>query len=82
MMKQLRKRISKGEKAMQASGYILPLLESYSHEIFLSLEKGENLARLHGIAYIIKKIKDDIKRDISQAEDAKKMMMNKSLNKE
>ena len=82
MMKQLKKRISKGEKAMQASGYILPLLESYSHEIFLSLEKGENLARLHGIAYIIKKIKDDKKRDISQAEDAKKMMMNKSLNKE
>ena len=59
MMKQLKKRISKGEKAMQASGYILPR-----------------------IAYIIKKIKDDIKRDISQAEDAKKMMMNKSLNKE
>ena len=43
MMKQLKKRISKGEKAMHASGYILPLLESYSHEIFLSLEKGENL---------------------------------------
>ena len=82
MMKQLKKRISKGEKAMHASGYILPLLESYSHEIFLSLEKGENLARLHGMAYIIKKIKDDIKRDISHAEDAKKMIMNKSLNKE
>lgn len=78
----LKSRISKGEKAYYASAYILPLLKTYEKEILLSLEKGENIRKLHGMAYIIKKINDDIKRDISHGEDAKKMMINKSVNKE
>lgn len=68
----LKSRIAKGEKAHLAAEYILPLLKTYEKEIFISLEKGENIRKLHGMAYIIKKIDDDIKRDISHGEDAKK----------
>ncbi len=78
----LKNRIEKGEKAILASEYILPLLKTYEQEIFVSLEKGENIRKLHGMAYIIKKIEDDIKRDISHGEDAKKLLINKSVNKE
>ena len=78
----LKSRIEKGEKAFCAAEYILPLLKTYEKEILLSLEKGENIRKLHGMAYIIKKIDDDIKRDISHGEDAKKLRINKSLNKE
>lgn len=79
----LKNRIAKGEKAYLAAEYILPLLKAYEQEILLSLEKGENIRKLHGMAYIIKKIDNDIKRDISHGEDAKKMLMNKSaVNKE
>ncbi len=78
----LKSRIEKGEKALLAAEYILPLLKTYEKEIFMSLEKGENIRKLHGMAYILKKIDDDIKRDISHGEDAKKMLINKSVNKE
>lgn len=78
----LKIRIEKGEKAFHVAEYILPLLKTYEKEILLSLEKGENIRKLHGMAYIIKKIDDDIKRDISHGEDAKKLLINKSLNKE
>ena len=56
----LKNRISKGEKAYYASEYILPLLKTYEKEILLSLEKGENIRKLHGMAYIIKKINDTL----------------------
>ena len=78
----LKSRIEKGEKAIHVAQYILPLLKTYEKQIFVSLEKGENIRKLHGMAYIIKKIDDDIKRDISHGEDAKKMLINKSVNKE
>lgn len=78
----LKSRIEKDEKAILAAEYILPLLKTYEKEIFMSLEKGENIRKLHGMAYILKKIDDDIKRDISHGEDAKKMLINKSVNKE
>ncbi|MDE7315370.1 MAG: hypothetical protein K2N11_06670 [Mucispirillum sp.] len=78
----LKSRIKKGEKALLAAEYLLPLLKTYEKEILLFLEKGENIRKLHGMAYIIKKIDDDIKRDISHGEDAKKILINKSFNKE
>lgn len=82
MDKIFKSRIEKGEKATLAAQYILPLLKTYEKEIFVSLEKGESIGKLHGMAYIIKKIEDDIKRDISHGEDAKKLLINKSVNKE
>ena len=78
----LKSRIEKGEKAIHAAEYILPLLKTYEKEIFVSLEKGENIRKLHGMAYIIKKIDDDIKRDISHGEGQAEMVINKSVNKE
>ena len=50
----LKSRIEKGEKAIHAAEYILPLLKTYEKEIFVSLEKGENIRKLHAMAYIIK----------------------------
>lgn len=82
MDKQLKKVIEKGEKAQSASEYIFELLDNYKKEILLFLEKGENIEKLHGMAYMIKKISDDIKRDISHAEDAKKILINKFNNME
>ncbi len=81
MDKILKERIEKGEKASLAESYIMPLLENYRQEILLSLEKGADIKNLHGKAYIIKQIIDDIKRDKSQAEDAKNIITNKLNNK-
>lgn len=72
----LKKRIAKGNTAENAKEYIFSLLENYRAEIMQSLEKGENIIKLHGMAYIIKKIEQDILKDISHKDDAV-MMINK-----
>lgn len=75
-----KKRIQKGEQAETAAEYIMPILKSYRAEIMQNLEKGENIRKLQGMAYIIKKLEQDILRDISHKNDAKIMM--KKNNKE
>lgn len=72
----LKKRIAKGVMAEKSKEYIFSLLDSYKGEIMQSLEKGENIRKLHGMAYIIKKLEQDILKDISHKEDAV-MMINK-----
>ena len=71
-----KKRIQKGEQAETAAEYIMPILESYRTEIMQNLEKGENIRKLQGMAYIIKKLEQDILKDISHKDDAV-MMINK-----
>lgn len=72
----LKKRIAKGNMAEKAKDYIFSLLENYKLDIMQSLEKGENIRKLHGMAYIIKKIEQDILKDISHKDDAV-MIINK-----
>lgn len=69
-----KKRIQMGEQAETAAEYIMPILKSYRAEIMQNLEKGENIRKLQGMAYIIKKLEQDILRDISHKNDAKIMM--------
>lgn len=72
----LKKRIAKGQMAENAKEYVFCLLENYKKEIMQSLEKGENIRKLHGMAYIIKKIEQDIIKDISHKDDAVTILNN------
>ena len=49
-----KKRIQMGEQAETAAEYIMPILKSYRAEIMQNLEKGDNIRKLQGMAYIIK----------------------------
>ncbi len=75
----LKKRVDKAMKAGMAETYIMPLLKQYKKEIFENLERGQNIEKLHGMAFIIKRIEQDILKDISHGEDAKNLLKTKTI---
>ncbi len=79
-MQLLKNRIEKGERAEKAKEYIFKLLEKYKSEIMQNLEKGEHIRKLHGMAHIIKKIEQDILKDIAHKDDAVVMMKKGEIN--
>ena len=79
MKKELMNRIRQGISAENAQKYIKPLLENYKENILAQLYKGEDEYILRGKMVVIKQIEEDIKRDISHAEDAKKHMQKYSI---
>ncbi len=64
--------INKGIMAETVEKYMQPVLKKYQKEILSSLEKGQNLEKLHGMAYIIKKLEQEILKDIAHKDDAVK----------
>lgn len=71
-MDKLKARIEKGHLAEKAYPYFMNELKRYRNEIIESLEKSKDVEYLQGMALMLKKIEQDILRDISQAEDAYK----------
>lgn len=73
-MKQLKERIERGKLAHDAYKYIVKVFKNYRQEIIENLEKSKEISLQQGMAVMLKKIEQDILRDISQAEDALKQM--------
>lgn len=71
-MDNLKARIEKGRLAENAYPYFINEVKRYRSEIIESLEKSKDVEHLHGMALMLKKLEQDILRDISQAEDAYK----------
>lgn len=69
-MDNLKARIEKGRLAEKAYPYFVNELKRYRSEIIEDLEKHKDVEYLHGMAFMLKRIEQDILRDISQAEDA------------
>ncbi len=75
----LKKSAGIGFKASETYEYIKPLLNKYKTEIFKSLENCENIEKLHGMAFIMRKIENDILKDIAHGEDAFNLLKNKNI---
>lgn len=65
-------RIEKGINAELSKEYIFNLLSRHEEEIYNNLSNDNaNLEELRGMSKLIKKIKSDVERDISQGISAK-----------
>lgn len=80
-MDDLRKTVEKGRDAESAEKYIACLIKEYREDILKQLERGDQPVLMQGMAVMLKRLEQDIRRDIAHGIDAQKQIKEKNNGK-